>query len=156
MADYYALVSKAVGVLDPNTAEARRKIYDRARAALLSEIHKVVPAWERSEIMAEQLLLELAIGEVEAELQPLQCALPPLDARPASKPAPRTQKPPIASIDQSDCAPARDTWMSELLARASRGSDAVLQDFAPKRASKRIKLGHPERTRSQHRTQSAT
>ena len=76
--DYYPLVAKAVGTLDPNTADARRKVYDRARAAFLSEVHKLVPAWSQSEIMAEQFFLELAIGKVEAALQPLQCAPPRL------------------------------------------------------------------------------
>jgi hypothetical protein len=78
MADYYSLVAKAVGAMDQKIPEARHKIYDRARAALLSEVHKWVPSWEQSEIMAEQLLLELAIGEVEAELLLLECAPPRL------------------------------------------------------------------------------
>jgi hypothetical protein len=109
VADYYSLVAKAVGALNPNTAEARRKVYDRARAALLSELQKSVPAWDRSEIMAEQLFLELAIGEVEAEVQPLQC-----DPR---------------RLDEVTLAPADDTSIKPKLpancnARDDRGSVA--------------------------------
>src|SRR5271163_1390577 len=69
MTDYYPTVAKAVSALGSNNEEARRLIYDRARAALLSEVHKLVPALDQPEIMAEQLYLELAIGEVEADSQ---------------------------------------------------------------------------------------
>ena len=36
MADYYPVISRAVAGLDPNTGEARRKVYERARAAITS------------------------------------------------------------------------------------------------------------------------
>jgi hypothetical protein len=173
MADYYSLVAKAVGALAPNSAEARREVYDRARAALLSEAHKLVPAWDRSEIMAEQLFLELAIGEVEAELQPLQCAPRGQDTpmvapgdnvsvhlklpadhneersrgslgtthpqnvrRPGSEAAACDQRPHSPTNEESGC--VRHTWMTELLARASRRLDEDFQDFAPKRGSSRV------------------
>jgi hypothetical protein len=173
MADYYSLVAKAVGALDQNIPEVRRKIYDRARAALLSELQKSVPAWDRSEIMAEQMLLELAIGEVEAQLQPLQCAprsrgtptvapidsvpvdpnLPPSDSkqrnrgtlavtrppnvrRSGNEAATRPDSPPVGKSKRT-----RDTWMTDLLARASRHLDEDdLRDFAPKRGSSRATL----------------
>jgi hypothetical protein len=67
MADYYSLVAKAINAVGADTEGARRRVYDRARAALLSEVHKLVPALDGSEVMAEQLYLELAIGEVEAQ-----------------------------------------------------------------------------------------
>jgi hypothetical protein len=178
MDDYYSLVAKAVGALDQNVPEARRKIYDRARDALLSEVHKLVPAWERSEIMAEQLLLELAIGEVEAELQPLQCAprrlgtptVAPVDNVPVDSNMPSShneqrshgslaatrprnvqrsgseaaQRPNSPAAGKSDFEPTRDTWMTDLLARASRHLNEDLQDFAPKRGSSRVRLaGRP-------------
>jgi hypothetical protein len=176
MPDYYSLVAKAAGALDPNTVEARREVYERARAALLSEVQKLVPTWERSEIMAEQLFLELAIGEVEAELQSLasdprrldkaivaprdEAALDPklptnhkvqrrsgsLGAaplrnvhQPCSEAAARDQRP-RSPIEESDC--VRDTWMTELLARASGQPDEDVQDFAPKHGSSRV-VGHP-------------
>jgi hypothetical protein len=74
MADYYSLVAKATNALGAHTEETRRRVYDRARAAFVSEVHKLAPALDRSEIMAEQLRLELAIGEVEADRQREQCA----------------------------------------------------------------------------------
>jgi hypothetical protein len=129
IADYYSLVAKATKALGATTEEARHGVYDRARAAFISEMHKLAPALDRSEIMTEQLYLELAIGEVEAE-QREPCArsaeASPLIAFPlggelaASRPA------------------ARDTWLTELLARASReivqNDD---QDYVPKRGLRR-------------------
>ena len=63
--DYYTLMAEAIAALDPNTGDARRRLYERARAALLTELRSADP----SDIMAAQMLLELAIGEVEAGAQ---------------------------------------------------------------------------------------
>jgi hypothetical protein len=194
MADYYSLMAKAVGALDANTAEARRKVYDRARAALLSELQKSVPAWDRSEIMAEQMFLELAIGEVEAELQTPQCdprrlnvvTLVPADGASIKPKSPvnhnarrdrgsaattrsrdvdqcanearvRDRRPNSPTLQESDVQPVRDTWMTDLLARASDDGNENLQDFAPKRGSSRVGLaGRPDRVvheRTEHRSQ---
>jgi hypothetical protein len=67
MGDYYTIMAKAAGALDPNTGDARSRLYERARAALLTELRRASPALDRSDIMAAQMLLELAIGEVEAD-----------------------------------------------------------------------------------------
>jgi hypothetical protein len=37
MGDYYTIMAKAVGALDPNTGDARLLLYERARAALVAE-----------------------------------------------------------------------------------------------------------------------
>src|SRR4029077_10025471 len=65
MGDYYAMIGKAVAALHPNTGDARRRLYERARTALLTELRSADP----SDILAAQMLLELAIGEVEAGAQ---------------------------------------------------------------------------------------
>jgi hypothetical protein len=169
MADYYSLVAKAVGALDQNVPEARRKIYDRARAALLSEVHKWVPPWEQSDIMDEQLLLELAIGEVEAELLVLQCAsrrlgtpavpfidnvsvdpnLPTSHNEQRDRGSLAAPRPPNVRQSGNEAAqrpnslppgkrePPRHTWMTDLLARASRHLDEDLRDF-PGYGGKRV------------------
>jgi hypothetical protein len=80
MSDYYAMMAKAVGALDPNTGDARRLLYERARAALVAELRGADPALDPSDIMAAQMLLELAIGEVEADAQRDQRALQAMDA----------------------------------------------------------------------------
>jgi hypothetical protein len=171
MADYYPIVAKAVGALGSNNEDVRRRIYDRARAALLSEVHKLVPALDQSEIMAEQLYLELAIGEIEADARE-QCdqLAAPLTAFPrggvAAAPNPpanqnneegrgsrireheqdfrrcgkstaaRYQGPYGQPVGESGCKRVRDTWLTELLARASREVDNDDQDFAPKCAQR--------------------
>jgi hypothetical protein len=54
MTDYYSLVARATSALGAHTEEARRRVYDRARAAFVSEVHKLAPVWDRSDIMTEQ------------------------------------------------------------------------------------------------------
>jgi hypothetical protein len=67
MADYYPLISRAVGGLEKNTGENRRALYDRARVALVNQLRGVQPALEESDITRERLALEEAIRKVEAE-----------------------------------------------------------------------------------------
>ena len=67
MADYYPLIARAVSGLDKNTGENRRALYDRARAALVSQLRGVQPALDESDITRERLALEEAIRKVEAE-----------------------------------------------------------------------------------------
>ena len=63
MADYYPLISRAVGALDKKSKEARRALYDRARATLADQLQRVDPSlFER-----ERLALEDALRKVEAE-----------------------------------------------------------------------------------------
>jgi hypothetical protein len=64
MADYYPLISRAIAALDEKSSEARRAVYDRARAALANQFQNDPPfAFER-----ERLALEVAINKVEAGL----------------------------------------------------------------------------------------
>ena len=65
MDDYYTIIANAVSTLHPNTGDTRRRLYERARTALLTELRIADP----SNIRAAQMLLELAIGEVEADEQ---------------------------------------------------------------------------------------
>ncbi len=83
--DYYTLIAEAIAALDPCTSDARRRLYERARTALLAELRRADP----SDIMAAQMLLELAIGEVEAEAQRDQHSRRTINAR--STPSPPIQ-----------------------------------------------------------------
>jgi hypothetical protein len=164
MADYRSIIAKAVSTLDPNTEEARRRLYERARSAVMAEMRKAERALDPSDIMAAQMSLELAIGEVEAYAQREQRPRAVL-GRPSHRRGGASSKPtfPANENDQqsggsltrlwaqffrpagksvedgeeADCREGRDTWLTELLARASRDEDEDYQDFAPKRELRR-------------------
>src|SRR3954465_6643882 len=67
MADYYPLIARAVAGLENSTGDARRVLYERARAALLAQLRGVTPALDESDITRERLALEESIRKVEAE-----------------------------------------------------------------------------------------
>jgi len=67
LADYYALMAYAAATLDKNTAASRRLLYERARASLVTQMHKLDPPLTESEIRREQFALEEAIRKLEAE-----------------------------------------------------------------------------------------
>jgi hypothetical protein len=67
VAKYYSLIFQAVSRSEPNAAETRRRIYDRARTAMLLQLRSVIPSITESDIGREQLALEEAIKGVETE-----------------------------------------------------------------------------------------
>src|ERR1700754_921713 len=68
MADYYPLIARAIAGLDPSApGEARRALYERARAALIAQLRSVEPSLSESEITRERLSLEEAVRKVESE-----------------------------------------------------------------------------------------
>jgi hypothetical protein len=157
MTEYYSLVAKAVDALGPHTEQARRRVYDRARAALLSEVQKLVPTLDQSKVMTEQFYLDLAIGEVEQREQSARSTVgTPPTVFPGSikvaAPSPQANQNdnevckaaparPEQPADEDDCERLRDTWLTDLLARASRGANNDQTDFTPKRALRRAARG---------------
>ena len=67
MADYHPLIARAVEGLENSTGEARRALYERARAALVAQLRSIEPALSEADITRERLALEDAIRKVEAE-----------------------------------------------------------------------------------------
>jgi len=74
MTDYHPLLWQAIAALAEkiaalaeNNDAARRALYERARAALLTKLHAVKPPLGESEITRERLALEEAIRRIEAE-----------------------------------------------------------------------------------------
>jgi hypothetical protein len=61
MADYYPLISRAVGELGVSTGEARKALYRRARSVLVAQLHAIEPALSESNKIRERLALEDAI-----------------------------------------------------------------------------------------------
>jgi len=68
MAEYYALLTKAVGRLQPNTEGSRREIYVKARNALIQQLKAIQPPLSPSEISKQRLELEEAIRKVERDM----------------------------------------------------------------------------------------
>lgn len=90
MTDYHPLIARAVDGLAKNTGEARRTLYERARAALVAQLRAVEPSLSESDITKERLALEEAIRKVEAEAARKALAEPRSAARsePRSEPRP--------------------------------------------------------------------
>ena len=67
MAEYYAVLKRAVASLDSNAVDARRAVYDKARNALIGQLKAVDPPLTTAEISRQRLELEEAIRKVERE-----------------------------------------------------------------------------------------
>jgi hypothetical protein len=92
MADYHPLIARAVEGLGTSSGEGRRALYERARAALVSQLRGIDPPLSEADITRERLALEDAIRKVEAETVRKSRAEP----RPAPqfRPNPPQQRPP--------------------------------------------------------------
>lgn len=106
MADYYPVLTRAIGGLETNTAETRRGVYERARQAIVKQLRSYDPPLSESEITKERLNLEEAVRRIEAEHRAAQnknAAPPPLagapkpDSAPLTAPAPMAPSPPRPS-----------------------------------------------------------
>ena len=67
MTNYYPLLASVVAALEPNTAEARRQLYESARVGFPEYIGHLAPPLSDSEITSERTALEEVIRRVEAE-----------------------------------------------------------------------------------------
>jgi hypothetical protein len=67
MADYYAILKRAIGGLPEPTGESRRSVYEKARTALVAQLKSFDPPLSASEITQQRLQLEDAIRKVESE-----------------------------------------------------------------------------------------
>ncbi|MFY9692948.1 MAG: hypothetical protein WAK35_04300, partial [Xanthobacteraceae bacterium] len=103
MADYHPLIARAVEGLENSTGEARRGLYERARAALVAQLRSIDPPLSEADITRERLALEDAIRKVEAESMRKARAERPASAPPPRPAPPRPPVPPAAPV-----APRRD------------------------------------------------
>lgn len=97
MADYFPVLSRAVAGLENNTAEARRAVYERARAAIVRQLRAIEPPLPEEDIARERMQLEEAIRKIEANagapvapraVEP-SAPKPPAPTPPAPRDAPR-------------------------------------------------------------------
>ena len=89
MADYYPVLKRAISSLPAGSGEARRAVYERARAALLRQLNTYDPPLSPTEITDQRLALEECIRRVESEVA---VAAPPVEA-PAVKVPPAVETP---------------------------------------------------------------
>jgi hypothetical protein len=101
MADYYPLIARAVEGLSDRSPETRRTVYERARTALVEQLHSLDPPLAEADVQRERQSLEDAIARVEAAYEP----------PPAPEPAPvrapeRGDLPVPAMVDEEPRPPA--------------------------------------------------
>ena len=129
--------------LRPNTPEARRAVYDKARNALIGQLKAIVPPLPTSEISRQRLELEEAIrrAEREATTPPAAPAQPAASGRPRRPPPPPPpqappQPPPRAQAIEPTVAeppppqPAAASSPQEVFRRAIREAESRA-DIAP-------------------------
>ena len=137
MAEYYAVLSKAVASLEVSSPESRRAVYDKARNALIGQLKAIVPPLPTSEISRQRLELEEAIRRAEREATAAGSAG---SARPVSRPAtaapappPPPPPPPVEDVVTDDGRPSpQDVFRRAIQEAESRGSaDAAPIERAP-------------------------
>jgi hypothetical protein len=67
MAGFYSILSRSIDALDPATPQARRRLYERATAALIAEMRGPDPALDQPEFQAAWRSLKEAIVRIETE-----------------------------------------------------------------------------------------
>jgi hypothetical protein len=67
MAEYYPLLAKAIAGLPNSTPETRRAVYERARKALLAQLHNLQPPVPDADVAHETQALDMAMARLESE-----------------------------------------------------------------------------------------
>jgi hypothetical protein len=80
MADYYPVISRAIAALETNTLDARRDIYNHARAVHDKQLNN--RPYNKKDFDHERLMLENAINRVEIEATGRRLATGPSPSAP--------------------------------------------------------------------------
>ena len=67
MTNYYPLLASVVAALEPNTAEARRQLYESARVGFPNYLGNLDPSLSDAEVTRERTALEEVIRRIESE-----------------------------------------------------------------------------------------
>ena len=101
MTDYHPVILRAVGGLGTNTFDARRAIYNHARAAQSEQLHN--RPFNKKDFDHERLMLEDAIARVEIEVTHRRIATGPSSRTPVGPshitPIPIT---PLSPVEEDD------------------------------------------------------
>jgi hypothetical protein len=142
-ADYCSVIALAVRMLGQSTVDARHRVYERARKAVVSEMNRAYPLLDQADIVAAQMCLEAAIKEIEAETLRSQRAQTTMHMpSTVSSRGDVLGEPPenheqrrlgvfrragdrvpgkvLSDHSSGETGKGRDPWLTELLARASR------------------------------------
>jgi hypothetical protein len=92
MADFVAVIRRAVDGLSDNTPEMRVKVYERARGAVQRQLESMKPRPPETMLQRQLEKLDAAIRDVEAEYAE---ALPVAEEPPAEEPAVQEQPQPV-------------------------------------------------------------
>src|ERR1044071_4831747 len=109
MADYYPVLTRAIGALETSTAKPRRAVYERARQAIVKQLRSYDPPLSESEITKERLNLEEAVRRIEAENRAAQNANAAQAASGVANPesAPITAAAPMAPVPARPAPPPK-------------------------------------------------
>jgi hypothetical protein len=118
MADYHSLISRAVAALETNTFEARRTIYNHARAAQSEQLHN--RPFNKKDFDHERLMLEDAISRVEIEVTGGRIATGP-------SPGTRAQPSTITPTPMTRLSPDKTRKGAAVIAQAIRKTISALQ-----------------------------
>jgi hypothetical protein len=142
MADYYPLIARAVDGLGASTGEARRALYERARAALVGQLRSIAPPLSEADITRERLALEDAVRKVEAET--VRKARTERPAPP--RPSPATPRPPVPPISPAPPQRERVSPAFNPALNPALGDPPASSRFEPRpqpRPDPRVETGRP-------------
>lgn len=140
MADFYPILSRAVAGLPDTSPEARRAVYERARAALVAQLRGLDPPLGEAEIMRERLSLDEAVAKVEADYGEGPVAQPG-QATPIIRDLPEPERQEPAYQVQPEPEPAHDEGRFENPLPEQPEQQAVRPRVAPPR-ERRVNPGH--------------
>lgn len=133
MAEYYPLLARAVAALPDAAPDGRRKIYERARQALIGQLRKIDPPVPEADIERETQALDDAVARLEAELNAKAGATAPVAKPAAAPPAPSARMPGV----QAPISPAKPLQ--------------PLRPFVPPRPPPDLSAAGPDETQWRHK-----
>lgn len=141
MADFYPILARAIAGLPDKSPEARRAVYERARAALVAQLRGLDPPLGEAEIMRERLSLDESVAKVEADYG-AGPAPQPGPAMPIIRPAPEPDRADAAfePVRPTEAAPDEGSFQDPL-PEPAEPQQVVRPRVAPPR-ERRVNPGH--------------
>jgi len=132
MAEYYPLLAKAVAGLPNSTPATRRAVYERARKALLAQLHNLQPPLSEADVAREAKALDMAMARLEADMDmaSLEAELARAIGKPAAAPRPAVEARPAAMMraaSETGDSGAPGIPRAPLAARRSNGAAMAME-----------------------------